>query len=198
MKRFLPLLAVVVGLLAMPIAATAQQIPFFSRPTVAVRTGAVQTVSENTGGLAPYVEVQSRVCLGETPFGLALYGGLSYEQLAPHPIICITGPCLQGWQTYLDLATGLRVGVFPRRGPVSAFVGFAPHLLRRTREGTGGDEKRWVQYSTVEAGASVQIPITSHLGVGAGVRGDFSLLFEEEGLLELGRYGVHLGVQYEL
>lgn len=170
----------------------------------------MQTVNENTGGLAPYVEAQSKVNLGKTPFGLALFGGVSYEQMdvSSPRIVCITGPCpfggFQDYRSYLDLAMGLRVGVFPRHGPVEAFVGIAPHLLRRTTEGGQVEDTYWDRYSVLETGTSVLVPVTRRVGVGVGVRGDFLLhtgaddLFDSEDRLELGRYVVHVGVQYEL
>lgn len=188
----------------MPIAASAQQTPKFTRPAVTLRVGAVPTMNETAGGLAPYLEAQSKVNLGETPFGLALYGGIAYEQLAPRTRVCITGPCFQGYRTHLDLATGLRIGVFPRNGPVDVFIGLAPHLLRRTTEGGNGANRRWDRYSVVEAGTSVQVPVTRRLSMEAGVRADLLLhtaaddLFDSDDLMELGRYVVHLGVQYEL
>lgn len=208
MRRLSLLLPVAVGLLVMPITARAQQTPTFTRPAVAVRVGAMPTMNENADGLAPYVEVKSRANFGKTPFGLALYTGLSREESeVSRRSFCITGPCLGGFRgrrTYLDLATGLRIGVFPRHGPVDAFIGFAPHLLRRATESKRVDEERWFHYSTVEAGASVQGPITSRLSIGAGVRGEFLVhangenLLYGDALLELGRYVVHLGVQYTL
>lgn len=161
-------------------------------------------MNENADGLAPYVEAQSKVNLGNTPFGLALYGGFSYEQLAPRTIVCITGPCFQGYRTHLDLATGLRVGVFPRHGPVDAFIGIAPHLLRRTTESERVDNTRWDQYSVVEAGTSVQVSVTRRLSMEAGVRADFLFqteagdLFDSDDRMELGRYVVYVGAQYEL
>lgn len=217
MRRF-PLLASIVVLLAVPITTQAQQTSTFTRPTVTFRGGAVQTVNGRASGLAPYVEAQSRVHVGKTPFGLALYGGFSYERSSESSrVVCIVAPCPQ-WQSqesHFDLATGVRVGLFPQEGPVDAFVGVASHFVR-------GEEKRvmstgemsnlieevstWGQRSTIEGGVNVQIPVGSRFRIEGGVLGFLPVHVGEETPsdagdrldLDMQRYGFHLGVQYAL
>lgn len=217
MKRFPLLLAIVLGVLGLLTTARAQQNPSFSRPAIAVRVGAMQTVNENTGGLAPYVEAQSRVNLGRTPFGLALYGGLSYERSSEsHQIVCIIGPCpdLQSRASYYNLTTGIRFGAFPRHGPVNAFIGIASHFVHmRGTSNLSGDVREWERRSTVEAGIRVEIPVSSRFSINGGVLGYLPVRVGEGALhvgewepsdvndswdADMSRYGFQFGVQYDL
>ena len=210
MRRFLPLLISVVGVLAAPSPTKAQQTPTFTRPTVTLRGGAVQTVNERVGGLAPYVEVQSRVHIGETPLGLALYGGVSYEQFSEsRQLDCIVAPCpeSESRDTHFDLATGIRVGLFPRNGPVDVFVGAASHLVHQRRTSTSSEDvRRWEQRATVEGGVNVRISVASRFSIEGGVLG-FLPVHVGEGTppaaadrleVDMQRYGISLGVQYAL
>lgn len=211
MSRFLLLLAAGVGLFTMPITAKAQQTPFFSRPIVTVRLGAVQGMQEGspggeTGGPVPYLEGQSIGHLGKTPFGVALYSGLSYERWDPSvEIVCISPPCFgPAPERYLALVAGVRFGVFPRHGPIDIFVGLAPHLLRGATESERVEDERWFHYFTVEGGVHVGIPVSSRFGIEGGVLG-FLPVDGEEGIIDYGwrdldlrRFGFQVGVQYEL
>lgn len=210
MRCFLLLLAGVVGLCALPTPTKAQQAATFSRPAITLRGGAVQTVNKNTSGLAPYVEAQSRVHLGKTPFGLALYGGFSYERSSEsHQVVCVVAPCpqFQSRESHFDLATGIRVGLFPRKGPVDAFVGVASHFVHE--RGTGnfsGGVNRWGRRATVEGGVSVKVPVASRFSIEGGVLGVLPVHVGERASSEakdrldvdMQRYGLHLGVQYAL
>lgn len=227
MRRPVALLAVAFGVLGLMNIATAQQTPTFTRPAVTVRTGAIQTVNAGNGGLAPYVEAQSMVHLGKTPVGMALYGGLSYERssesygysLPDYNLVCAFGtpPCgeVQKRLRFLDLTTGVRLGIFPRYGPVNAFVGVASHFVHRAEEssapieGRGGE--RWSRLSTVEAGISAHIPVTSRLSIGAGLLGLLPVHIGERRSysepsghadefrdIDMNRLGFHVGVWYDL
>jgi len=225
MKRFPLLLAIVLGVLGLLTTARAQQTPSFSHPAVAVRVGAVQTVNESTGGLAPYVEVQSRVNVGKAPVGLALYGGISYERSSESSqVICVMAPCpqFQSHESYFDLTTGIRVGLFPREGPVDAFVGVSSHFVRGkerlfVHKGEMGDltedVNTWEQRTTVEGGVNVQIPVTSRFSIETGVLGFLPVRVgegavhigeweasdsEERWEVDMSRVGFQVGVQYGL
>jgi len=170
----------------------------------------VQTVNEHASGLAPYVEAQSKVNLGETPFGLALYGGLSYERTSEsHQVVCIVGPCpqFQSPEVHFDLATGMRVGLFPREGPVDAFVGVASHFVHeRGTSNFSGGVNRWGRRATVEGGVSVKVPVASRFSIEGSVLGFLPVHVGERTSSEakdrldvdMQRYGLHLGVQYSL
>lgn len=214
------LLVVSVGVLGVVGAAKAQQTASFTRPVVGFRAGAVQTVSEESSGLAPYVEGQSMIHLGKTFFGLALYGGLSYERSKMSNRFCVNFTCsdTRRRRTHLDLATGIRLGVFPRHGPVDVFIGFASHFVHQTEERfvqrthagePVGDEKgsegRWSRRFTVEGGVNAQVPVTSRFGIDVGVRGFLPVYVGErspsvvDGLpdIDMSRFGFHVGMQYE-
>lgn len=217
MRRLLVLLVVALGVLGVLGPAKAQQTSSFTRPVVTVRTGAVQTVDVESSGLAPYVEGQSMIHLGKTFFGLALYGGLSYDRSkVSYHVVCFVGPCpdIQSRRTHLDLATGLRFGVFPRHGPVDAFVGVASHFTHRTEDNEPFENReKWLRTTTLESGVNVEIPVTPRLGITGGVLG-FLPVRVAKGTVHIGdwdpsegnerrdvdmsRYGFHLGVQYEL
>jgi len=212
MNRTPLLLAVFVSALGLLTTARAQQTPTFQRHTVAVRIGALQTVNESTGGLAPYVEAQSTVHHKTTPLGLALYGGVSYERVTESlRIVCVAAPCpdLQSREMHLDLVTGLRLGIFPNRGPVSAFVGVASHFTHWTE--SFEDRQGWLQTTTLEAGVSTQLPVTDRIDVNLGVLGFLpvragngavhigewkSFDSEEHWNVDMSRIGFQLGVQY--
>lgn len=217
MKRFPLLLAIVLGVLGLLTTASAQQSPTFSHPAITVRAGAMQVVNENANGLTPYVEAQSKVNIGKTPLGLALYGGLSRERSKKTFRICpVAPPCFdaQSSKTYFDIATGLRVGLFPRHGPVDAFVGVASHFVHRTEDNEPfEDREEWERATTLEGGVNVQIPVTHRLDITGGVLGFLPVRVgegavhigewepsdsEERWEVDMSRVGFQVGVQYGL
>lgn len=211
MKRVSLSLAIVLSMLGLPSPVKAQLSPTFSRPVVSVRMGGVQTVRNSTGGVAPYVEGQAMTHLGATPFGLALYGGSSYERTKETYRICpVAPPCfeVQNRHRYLDLATGLRFGAFSLFRVVDAFVGIASHFvhLKRTSDPLEGKED-WKHFSTVEGGVFVDIPVARPLSLTAGVFGFLPIRVGERppprddpvGIgADMSRFGVQVGVQYKL
>lgn len=209
MRRLLLLL--VIGGLAPIHTATAQDEFAIGDVILSLRPGVVQTVDTDRGGYAPYAELQAKTQLGTSPFGLAAYGGASYERhQRSFPIVCVIGPCpgeQHVQETFLDLVAGMRVGFFPQNSPVELYVGLGSHLVHRTStsDAFDADEEAWPWIPTVEGGVDVHLPVTRRLNVGVGANGflpvrvgDAALTGEPQVTNEdMSRVGFHVDVQYE-